>query len=202
MQLIGRTVSPFVRRVAATLNLYGMPFENLPYATNTHAAEVARYNPLGRIPALVTDAGEVVVDSAVILDWLDHQVGPGRALTPLAGPERLAVTRLLALAVGAAERLVQAFYEERRRPAEKVWPEQVEKLHAQVRGGLDPLEAALGGEWLAIGRITQADVTTTCVLDSVEHLAPALARDRYPRLKGLRDRVNAIPAVGATKFKA
>jgi glutathione S-transferase len=57
MQLIGRTVSPFVRRVAATLNLYGMPFEGLPYATNTHAAEVARYNPLGRIPALVTDAG-------------------------------------------------------------------------------------------------------------------------------------------------
>ena len=43
-------------------------------------------NPLGRIPSLVLDDGEVLIDSAAILDWLDQTVGPERALLPPPGP--------------------------------------------------------------------------------------------------------------------
>ena len=72
MKLIGRSLSPFVRRVAATLNLYGLPFEQLQLATSTDGAAIAGYNPLGRVPSLVLDTGEVLVDSAAILDHLDE----------------------------------------------------------------------------------------------------------------------------------
>ncbi len=202
MQLIGRTASPFVRRVAATLNLYGMPFENLALATATQGAEIARFNPVGRVPALVLDSGEMIVDSAAIIDWLDHQVGAARALTPLSGPDRFAVTRPLAIALGAAEKAVAGTYEADRRPADKVWPENVEKLVAQSQGGFAALDAMLTGEWLALGRMTQADVTAGIALDAAEAFAPAAHKGRYPRLSALRDRLNAIPAIGSSKFKA
>ncbi len=201
MQLIGRTMSPFVRRVAATLNLYGMPFENLPFGTATQGAEIARFNPVGRVPALVTDAGEVITDSAAIIDWLDHQVGPDRALTPLAGPDRFAVTRCLALALGAVEKAVAATYEKDRRPEDKVWPEQVEKLLGQARGGFEALEAGLTGEWLALGRMTQADVTTAIALDAAESFNRPAYAGRLPRLRALRERLNAMPEIGGTRFK-
>ena len=202
MQLIGRTMSPFVRRVAATLNLYGMAFKNLPLATATQGAEIARFNPLGRVPALVTNSGEIIADSSAIIDWLDHQVGPTRALTPLAGPDRFAVTKCLALALGAVEKAVLATYEKDRRPADKVWPEQVEKLLNQARGGFTALEAQLTGDWLALGRMTQADITTAIALDSAEAFNPAAYEDRFPRLKALRDRLNAMPEVGSTRHRA
>jgi glutathione S-transferase len=201
MQLIGRTMSPFVRRVAATLNLYGYAYENLPFATATQGAEIARFNPVGRVPALVTDAGESIVDSAAIIDWLDHQVGADRALTPLAGPDRFAVTKCLALALGAVEKAVLATYEKDRRPADKVWPEQVDKLLGQARGGFEALEAQLTGEWLVLGRMTQADVTTGIALDSAEMFNKPAYEGRLPKLKALRDRLNAIPAIGSTGFK-
>ncbi len=201
MQLIGRTMSPFVRRVAATLNLYGYAYENLPFATATQGAEIARFNPVGRVPALVTDTGETIVDSAAIIDWLDHQVGAARALTPLAGPDRFVVTKCLALALGAVEKAVQATYEQDRRPADKVWPENVEKLLSQARGGFEALEAQLTGEWLVLGRMTQADVTTAISLDAAERFNKAAYADRLPKLKALRDRLNAMPEIGSTGFK-
>jgi glutathione S-transferase len=177
--LIGYNRSPFVRRVAATLNLYGIPYEQLALRARDQGAEIARYNPLARVPALVLDkGGETQVDSAAILDHLDELVGPERALTPPRGAERRAVLRCVMLGVGAAEKAVSAFREKALRPAERVWPEFAERLLGQVRGGLGALDAALaahGGEWLACGRMTQADVTAAVALDYVDVAVPEAA---------------------------
>jgi glutathione S-transferase len=62
MQLVGRLLSPFVRRVAATLNLYGMPFEAVPLSTVSDGAAIGAINPLVLVPALILDDGEVLVD--------------------------------------------------------------------------------------------------------------------------------------------
>ncbi len=201
MQLIGRNLSPFVRRVAATLNLYGLPFEQVPLRATDQGAEIAAYNPLGRVPSLVLDGGEVLVDSAAILDHLDQMVGPERSLTPLSGPERRAVLHCLALGTGALERIVAAFYERDRRPPERVWPENVERLARHGRDGLAALEARAGGEWLVGGRMTQADVTAAVALDFVELTMPDLVAGALPKLKALRDRVDALPAVGDTRWR-
>lgn len=202
MILIGRNLSPFVRRTAATLNLLGLPYEQRPFSTLDHRAEIAAYNPLGRVPALVLDDGEVLIDSAAILEALDAMVGPERALVPATGPERRAVLRALALAVGAAEKVVAAVAERDRRPGQLVWPEQVERLAAQAAGGFAALDAmAAEASWLCLGRMTQADVTATCALDFAELMLPQMTAGRFPALAALRDRANAIPAIGSTCWK-
>src|ERR1700744_2463339 len=111
MELLGYYESPFVRRVGVTLHLYGMPFVHRPLRTmaDLDATEIRANNPLGRIPALVLDDGGVLIDSPFIIDWLDEQAGE-RALVPREGPERRQVNRLVALAQGAAEKYVAAYY--------------------------------------------------------------------------------------------
>ena len=64
MILLGRYLSPFVRRVAATLELYGLPFENNPLQhTGDDAPKLRELNPVGRVPALILDDERIIVDS-------------------------------------------------------------------------------------------------------------------------------------------
>ena len=72
MILIGRYLSPHVRRCGVTLRVYGMTFEHRPLRTWVETAEVRAANPLGRVPSLILDGGKTLVDSAVIIDALDH----------------------------------------------------------------------------------------------------------------------------------
>lgn len=200
MQLVGRLLSPFVRRVAATLNLYGMPFESLPLATTTDGAAITGYNPLGRVPSLILDGGEVLVDSNAILDHLDELAGEA-ALTPRAGADRRLVLRATAIGVGAMEKTVQAFYESARRPEALRWEEGAANLKAQAQSGLSALEAMGAGEYLCLGRLTQADVTAVVALDFAAKVLPDMVQGQFPRLHALSARLNADPRLGETAFK-
>lgn len=88
MILIGQFDSPFVRRVAIALDLYGIDFEHRPWSTFGDAELLAPLNPLRRVPTLVTDDGDVLIESFVILDWLDEIAGPERALVAPRGAAR------------------------------------------------------------------------------------------------------------------
>src|SRR3954467_7972381 len=79
MILIGQYDSPFVRRVAIALRLYNLPFEHRPWSTFSEADKIAPYNPAFRVPTLVLDNGEALLDSMVILDYLDELVGADKA---------------------------------------------------------------------------------------------------------------------------
>src|SRR5215813_10852277 len=82
MFLIGQYDSPFVRRVAIALKLYGLAFEHKPWSTFGDADKIAPYNPLRRVPTLVLDDGEALIESTIILDYLDELVGPEKAMLP------------------------------------------------------------------------------------------------------------------------
>jgi len=201
MILIGRYLSPFVRRVAATLHLYGMPFEHRALATMGEDRDAIReLNPVTRVPALILDHGETLIDSGAILDWLDEQAGPERALTPPAGPERRRVLKLTAVATGAAEKGVLTVYEERFRPAEKRHAPWVEMISEQVRGGLGWLDAEAGEPFLTGERMSQADVTTVCAWEFLRAANPALfASLRCPRLEALSARLSEHDAFARTR---
>jgi glutathione S-transferase len=111
MILIGQYDSPFVRRVAVALALYQMPYEHRPWSVWANASEIARFNPLRRVPVLVLDDGLALVESGAILDALDHLAGPERALLPRTGPLRREALRLAALATGLADKAVTLLYE-------------------------------------------------------------------------------------------
>jgi len=200
MQLVGRLLSPFVRRVAATLQVYGMGYESLPLSTMSDGAAIKGYNPVGRVPSLILDDGEVLIDSSAILDHLDEVAGAS-ALIPRSGAERRQVLRGVQIALGAAEKAVAAYYEGHRRPEGLVWAENLANLQAQAQGGFAALEAVLAGDFLCLGRLTQADITTLAGYDFVMKVMPALLEGQTPRLAALSARLNADARNGGTAFQ-
>src|SRR5438270_13591737 len=111
MILIGQYDSPFVRRVAIALRLYGIAFEHRPWSTFGDAEKIAPYNPLRRVPTLVLDRRHALIHSGMILDYLDDQVGPDKAMIAARGPDRYRVLRICALATGLADKGVSLLYE-------------------------------------------------------------------------------------------
>src|SRR5256885_3606678 len=138
MFLIGQYDSPFVRRVAIALRLYGLPFEHMPWSTFGDADKIAPYNPLRRVPTLVLGSGEALIESTAILDYLDDLVGPEDAMIAARGPGRYRGLKICALATGLADKGVSLLYERvLRKDASKIW---VKRCHAQIGGVLDVLE--------------------------------------------------------------
>jgi glutathione S-transferase len=142
MRLIGIFLSPFVRRVAVSLNILKLPFESDKVFVFKELDAVRRHNPLVRIPILVLDDGENLVESGAILDEVDQMVGPEERLTPSHGPLRRRVVQTAAIALACAEKAQWAFYEDRVRPAEKVHTPWIEHNDRQVLGGFKQLNMA------------------------------------------------------------
>ena len=200
MILIGRYVSPFVRRVAVALKTFGIAYQHKALSTSDNRAEVQAINPLGRVPALVLDDGEVLIDSTAILDYLDELAGPARALVPASGADRRRVLQLVAYGIGATDKAVACFIERRMRPADKLAQGLLDRFAEQALAGLGQLEAAAGDGWLFGGRLTQADITAVAALDFITHTWPEmLPADGFPRLKGLSARANLLPAFAETR---
>jgi glutathione S-transferase len=153
LTLVGNYLSPFTRRVAVSLNALDIPFVlDLVYVFK-EPERVRAHNPVVRIPALLLDNRDVVVESYAILDEIDRMVGPERALTPPAGEQRRLVMKITAVALASMEKAQWAFYERRVRPEEKVHQPWIDHNDRQVVGGLHSLEEfaeATGREgWLA-----------------------------------------------------
>jgi glutathione S-transferase len=102
MQLIGMFDSPFVRRVAVSMMILGVPFEHVNRSVGKDFEWIRRYNPLGRAPTLITDDGEFLIESGAILDFVDELVGPQRALLPAFAEARRHALRLMAIATGSS----------------------------------------------------------------------------------------------------
>jgi len=200
MILIGRYLSPFVRRAATTLELYEMPFEHLPLQhTGDDVPALRKQNPVGRVPALVLDDESVVIDSAAIIDHLDREVGPERSLTPLSGPERTRALSLLAVATGAVEKAIATVYEVRFRPEERRHAPWVERCAEQAVGGFNYLESQLDGEYFMGGTISQVDVTTAICWQFMGMACKDLqATIDAPGLSALSERLAALPAFQKT----
>src|SRR6185437_2588184 len=109
MFLIGQYDSPFVRRVAIAMTLYGIAFEHRPWSTFGDADKIRAYNPLTRVPTLVLDSGEVLIESHLMLDHLDSRVPAERRMFPIAEPARRRALKVAALATGMADKSVSLF---------------------------------------------------------------------------------------------
>lgn len=162
MLLIGVNRSPYTRRVAITLAAHGVPYEQRCLSGFGNREEVRQYNPLGRIPAVVLDDGETLIDSGAIVDFLDERYGGERPTVPTAGAERRAVLRLAAIMMGACDKGLQAAYHRNHTPVDKLHPPWIDDCIAQVRSALLAVDAMVDpvAPYLMLGRLTQADITT------------------------------------------
>jgi glutathione S-transferase len=196
MILIGQYDSPFVRRVAIAMRLYGLAYEHRTWSTFGDADKLAAYNPLRRVPTLVLDDGETLIESFVILDYLDERAGPARALIAPNGEARRKALKVCALATGLADKGVSLLYERvlRKDHQSKIW---VERCEAQIGGVLDVLEkeraAAASPFWSRV-TIGHADIAVACVLRFTSEAHPRLFNDsRHPALADHAARCEAMP---------
>jgi len=133
--------SPYSAKVLMAAAYAGIPFDIVKVETGPQPDELTGPNPLGKIPCLVTDEGEGVYDSRVIVQYLNRL--SGNALLPRNPAKRLEVERLEALADGICDCLLAHVYERRMRPPEKVHQPWLDLQWSKAVRGLDRLNGDL-----------------------------------------------------------
>ena len=151
-------------------------------------------NPLGKIPALQTDAG-VIYDSRVICRYLNDLAGA--ALYPT-GAALWKTLTLEALVDGILEAALAMVYEVRLRPADKQFPDWIEAQWAKAARALDAIEA----EWMdqLSGAVTMPQIALGCALDYLDfRLGPRAWREGRPKLAAWEAEFAKRPAMLATR---
>jgi len=197
--LIGQYDSPFVRRVAIALRLYGLAYEHRPWSTFGDADRIAPYNPLRRVPTLVLDDGEALIESGAILDSLDEIAGPEKAMIARSGTLRRQTLKVCALATGLGDKAVSLFYERLlHAQASDRW---IDRCRTQIAGVLDVLDkdrAARASGWWFGEAITHADIAVGCVLRFVQEAHPGVfSAESWPALAAHARQCEALEAFQA-----
>jgi glutathione S-transferase len=202
MKLIGLFDSPYVRRVAITMRLQEVPFEHVALSVFRHQEEMRKLNPLLKVPMLVLDNGERLIDSTFILDYLEGEAPAGKRLVPPSGEARRAVQQQCAIALIATEKAMQVHYEMNLRPKEFSYDPWIARCRGQMHEAFTMLESQPVSRVLSGADMTQADITAAVALRFARHVQPdEFPVGRYPRLEQLSDFCEALPAFLATPLK-
>ncbi|WP_024301670.1 glutathione S-transferase [Pseudogulbenkiania sp. MAI-1] len=197
MQLIGMLDSPYVRRVAISLRLLGVPFEHHAVSVFRTFEQFRQINPVVKAPTLVCDDGAVLMDSTLILDYVETCVASGRSLMPGGRAERQHALRLIGLALAACEKSVQIVYERQLRPAEKRHQPWLERVEGQLLAAYGELERELARTPLAVSEegIDQAGVTTAVAWGFTQlMLADVVKAADFPLLQAFSAQAEQLPA--------
>ncbi|MEB0045932.1 MULTISPECIES: glutathione S-transferase [unclassified Pseudomonas] len=143
MKLIGMLDSPYVRRVAISAKCLGINLDHEAVSVFRHFQQFQQINPVVKAPTLLLDDGNVLMDSTLIIDYLEALAGPGRSLMPSDLQQRVRSLQLIGLALAACEKSVQLYYERHLRPVESQHQPWVERVEGQLASAYLALEQAL-----------------------------------------------------------
>jgi glutathione S-transferase len=203
MTLFHNPASPYVRKVMVLLHETGqlnrVALQHSQLSPVSPDAALNQDNPLGKIPALRLADGNVLHDSRVILDYLDHQ-HVGNPLIPRDGSARWRRLTLASLADGIMDAAVLIRYEVALRPPEKHWDAWLDGQRDKIRRGLALLEAD------AIAELTShfdvAAISVACALGYLDLRHPDLEwRTVNPKLANWYFEVSQRPSMLATMPK-
>jgi glutathione S-transferase len=195
VKLIGMLDSPYVRRVAISLQLLGLRFEHQSLSVFRAFDQFQQINPVVKAPTLVCDDGEVLMDSTLILAYAQALARP-RSLMPSDLPQLQHSLRIIGLALAACEKSVQIVYERGVRPPEKMHEPWVARVTGQLLAAYGALEEELGQSPLAVtsSAITQAGVTTAIAWNFTQKTHPEVVpAANYPALVALSAKAEGLP---------
>lgn len=193
MKLIGMLDSPYVRRVAISLQLLGLEFEHQSLSVFRAFAEFQKINPVVKAPTFVADDGTVLMDSSLILEYAEALARP-RTLLPTRPDELCSALRIIGLALAATEKSVQLVYE-RNRPREKQHEAWATRVTGQTLAAYSELESALaGGRLPAAGStVDQAGITTAVAWQFTQQTIPdVVPHARFPQLAEFSRRAESL----------
>lgn len=200
MKLIGMLDSPYVRRVAVSLQLLGVRFEHQSLSVFSTFEQFRKINPVVKAPTLVDGDGNVLMDSTLILQYAEAIARPANRRTPSMPTELMRSQSLLGFALAACDKAVQLVYERQLRPAEKLHQPWADRVIAQLRAALDVLEAEQVKQPLPV---TSADIPPPGVMMAVtwhfirQMLPDVVSNADYPALAAYSQQAETLP-----EFKA
>lgn len=201
MRLIGMLDSPYVRRTAISMRFMGLPFAHESVSVFRHYDRFAQINPVVKAPTLVLDDGTVLMESGLILDYLERLATPERRLTPERPGDHARAQRLIGLALAACEKTMQIVYETELRPVEKLHQPWLDRIDGQLRTAYQLLETGIGSSdaWLVGDRPLQADIAVAVGWRFTQlMLADRVAPADYPALARFSARAEDLPEFVAT----
>lgn len=195
MKLIGMLDSPYVRRVAISLQLLGLKFEHQSLSVFRGFAEFQQINPVVKAPTFICDDAEVLMDSTLILEYAQALARP-RTLLPAGAKELQHELRLIGLALAATEKSVQIVYERSLRPPEKLHEPWMNRVKNQLLAAYGELEAefAQSPSAPASSNIRQSGVTIAVAWHFTQQMVPdAVPAERFERLAAYSMEAEALP---------
>ncbi|MEQ6278130.1 glutathione S-transferase [Kluyvera huaxiensis] len=178
MKLVGSYTSPFVRKISILLLEKGIAFEFVNEQPYNAENGVAQFNPLGKVPALVTDDGESWFDSPIIAQYIE-QLGVAPEMVPHDPLAALKVRQLEALADGIMDAGLTSV-RELARPAAQQSEAEVLRQRQKISRSLDALESYLGDGTLKTDTLNLATIAIACAIGylNFRRIAPGWCVDR------------------------
>jgi glutathione S-transferase len=202
VKLIGMLDSPYVRRVAISLQLLGLRFEHQPVSVFRTFSTFQQINPVVKAPSLICDDGEVLMDSTLILAYAEALARP-RTLMPSDAKALQHDLRLTGLALAACEKSAQIVYERGLRPPEKLHQPWIDRVSGQLLAAYGELERELAHQPLDAARssVRQAGVSVAVAWHFTQQLLPHIVpAGQHPQLVSFSAAVEALPEFMAAPF--
>ena len=195
MQLVGVANSPYFRRAAISLELLGIPFEVVPYSPFIDVQALGELNPVMKVPTLVCDNGEQIMDSSLIIQYAETALSNKQALWPSDTAQLQTDFRVLSLALAALEKCLQIVYETRLRPETARHQQWLDRIQLQCKAAFAGLEQAITDNTERyISNDSQAGITAAIAWNfGSQVVAGEITAEICPELAGLSAKMEEKP---------
>lgn len=193
MRLIGMLDSPYVRRVAVSLDILSVPFVHESVSVFSTFEKFRAINPVVKAPTLVCDDGEIIMDSTLILQLVEATVARERSLWSSDAQQLQREFRAVSLALAACEKAVQIVYERNLRPQEAQYAPWIERVTGQLLAAFGALEQEVQRRPdVFASSMSQAAITSAIVWQFTQSmLAAVVPAADYPGLAELSERLES-----------
>jgi glutathione S-transferase len=202
MKLIGSNTSPYVRKVRVVMAEKKLDYDYVLEDVWSASTQIALTNPLGKVPCLIMEGGEVISDSRVIVEYFDT-LSPVGKLIPTVGRERAEVKTWEALADGVLDAAILARLEATwggRTEAQRcqAW---IDRQLGKVDAALKAMSKGLAEKSYCVGiHLSLADIAVGVALGYLDFRFPEINwREQHPNLHKLQDRLMQRPSFADTK---
>ena len=170
--------SPFVRRVAISARLLNLEYEHKPLSIFRNYEQIRKINPLVKVPSLICDNGELLIDSTLIIGYLESL--SGKTLLPLASDTLQLALKHIGVALVTMEKVAQLIYETKQRPEDLQLDSWITRLKQQLHGALNLMETSVGNgqSWLFGENILQPDLSTAVAWGFATYISRNVRRKR------------------------
>ncbi len=199
MKLLHSNTSPYARKVRIVAAEKKLELDLEVADPWNPSPELAKVNPLGKVPALIMDDGSSVFDSRVIVEYLDG-LSPVHRLIPETSRDRIAVKRWEAIADGLCDAALLARLENNRPDKNESSTKQIERQRGKIAACIDEMARELGEREFCVGNaLSLADIAAGCALGYLKLRYPDITWDStHPNLARLHKKLSARASFKAT----